>query len=437
MGQDGEAAVPRAPAWYRVALRSWRSGSGVLPTTRGGAEIAVIAAVVGWRISTLALILLAAPEAFTRSPRPLLGATLLAIVVAESVIAMAWIIRRRDCVSLRWAAVETALGLACLLAEPLYVPADQRVATWVGWAPALTVNFTVTAAVACRQRSHTLLSAGLLAAGYLAVSHPVVGHSANRGTVVSNTLAYLAFGLLVRGMANVIRRFGSDADAAREKASEARAQVELERHRRLLHDPASLLRYLADPDLDPALAEVVRRQALAEANRIRAFLDPARSEPADRTGQADQTGQADLAGLAGPAGSDRATPPLLADTMRAAVAGFTDLPIELVLHLADGVCLTPPASRALAAATVTVLHNVRRHAGPGASVVVHGDHHPGDGEWEITIRDDGRGFDPADSPPGYGLRQVAGGALAEHGMSFHIHSRPGTGTTVTIRGTTP
>lgn len=422
VAQDGEVAVPRAPAWYRVALRSWRSGSGILPTTRSGAEIAVIATVVGWRISTLALILLAAPDAFTRSSRPLLGATLLGLVVVESVIALAWIIRRRDCISLRWAVVETALGLACLLAEPLYVPVDERVATWVGWAPALTVNFTVTAAVACRSRSHTLLLAGLLAAGYFAVSYPVVGHSANRGTVVSNTLTYLAFGLLVRGMANVIRRFGSDADEAREKASEARAQVELERHRRLLHDPASLLRYLADPDLDPGLAGVIRRQALAEANRIRAFLDPARSEPADQ---------------ANPTSSDCATSPLLADTMRAAVAGFTDLPIELVLHLAGGVHLTPSASRALAAATVTVLHNVRRHAGPGASVVVHGDHHPGDGEWEITIRDDGQGFDPSSSPAGYGLRQVAGGALAEHGMSCHVHSRPGTGTTVTIRGTAP
>lgn len=430
---DGEARTPETPdlAWYRVALRSWRSGSGILPTTRSGAEIAVIATVVGWRISTVALILLAAPGTFARSSWPLLGAGLLALVMAESVVAMGWIIRRRDCISLLWAVAETAMGLTCLLAEPLYVPVDERVATWVGWAPALTVNLTVTAAVACRSRSHTLLLTGMLATAYFAVSYPAVGHGTRAGTVVSNTLTYLAFAVLVRGMANVVRRFGSDADDAREKASEARAQIELERHRRLLHDPASLLRYLADPDLDPGLAEVVRRQALAEANRIRAFLDPARAEPAGQAGFADPADPADPAG-AGPAAGTAS--PLLADTIRTAVAGFTDLPIELVLHLADGVPLTPSASRALAAATATVLHNVRRHAGPVASVVVHGDHHPGDGEWEVTIRDDGQGFDPSSTPPGFGLRHIAGSALAEHGMSCHVHSRLGAGTTVTIRG---
>ncbi|MFC1418432.1 ATP-binding protein [Streptacidiphilus cavernicola] len=416
MAPDSDVTEQREPAWYRVALRTWRSGGGVLPTTRDGAEIAVIATVVCWRIITLALILVAVPDAFAHSSRIWIDVTLLSLVVVESAVAMVRIIRCRNCISLRWAVTETVLGVACLLAEPLYVPVDDRVSTWVGWAPALAVNVTVTAAVACRRSSHTLMLVGLLATAYVAVSYPAVGQSADRGTVVSNTLTYLAFGLLVRGMANMIRRFGRDADEARDAASEARAQVELERHRRLLHDPASLLRYLADPDLDPRLAGVVREQALAEANRIRAFLDPEHTVPGSRSA------------------ADGETSTLLADAARAAAAGFTDLPIELVLHLADGVQLSPPASRALTAATATVLHNVRRHAGPGASVVVHGDHHPGDGSWEITIRDDGQGFDPSRTAPGYGLREVVGTALAEHGMSSHIHSQPGNGTTVTIRG---
>lgn len=414
MSRDSEVTEQPDAAWYRVSLRSWRSGCGILPTTRQGAEIAVIATVVGWRISTLVLIVLAAPDAFAHSSRPWLGGTLLGLVIVESVVAMAWIIRRRNCISLRWAVAETTLGMACLLAEPLYVPVDERVSTWVGWAPALAINFTVTAAVACWRRSHTFLLVGLLASAYAAVSYPAVGQGADLGTVISNTLTYLAFGLLVRGMANVIRRFGRDADLAREAASDARAQIELERHRRLLHDPASLLRYLADPDLDPRLADAVRQQAVTEANRIRAFLDPARADTAPTRRCETST--------------------LLTDAVRTAVGGFTDLPIELVLHLADGVELPPSAAEALTAATVTVLHNVRRHAGRGAHVVVHGDYHPGDREWEITIRDDGRGFDPSTISTGYGLREIAGTGLSEHNMSSHLHSSPGQGTTVTIRG---
>ncbi|WP_194904178.1 hypothetical protein [Catenulispora rubra] len=57
---------------------------------------------------------------------------LLDLVAVESVIVIACIIRRRDCISLRWAVTETALGLTCFLAEPPYVSVDERVATWAG-----------------------------------------------------------------------------------------------------------------------------------------------------------------------------------------------------------------------------------------------------------------------------------------------------------------
>jgi signal transduction histidine kinase len=58
-------------------------------------------------------------------------------------------------------------------------------------------------------------------------------------------------------------------------------------------------------------------------------------------------------------------------------------------------------------------------------------------EWELTIRDDGVGFEPSSTPPGYGLSQIAGKALEEHHVSSHLHSERGIGTTVTFRGRYP
>jgi hypothetical protein len=114
--------APSDPAWYRVALRSWRSGTGALPTTRAGAEIAVVITMVGWRLGTLVQIIPAIPAALDRSTRPWLSALLLAVVVVESGVILTWVGRHRGYTSLRWATGETALVLACLLLEPWYVP---------------------------------------------------------------------------------------------------------------------------------------------------------------------------------------------------------------------------------------------------------------------------------------------------------------------------
>jgi two-component system nitrate/nitrite response regulator NarL len=217
------------------------------------------------------------------------------------------------------------------------------------------VNITAGAALGCPKLGQTLTMASMLAAAYFAVSYPEVGHGAAFATVVSNTVTYFVFAVLGRAMSGFVRRFGTDADAARESAVEAGRQVELERHRRLLHDPATLLRYLADPHLDPRVADAVRTQALAEANRIRAYLTKSTDlSTADLGADGDQV--------------------LLTHAVRTATTGFTDLPIQLLLDLADGVAVNREAGDALSAATATALLNVRRHAGPGANVIVHADH---------------------------------------------------------------
>lgn len=408
------AAQARHPAWYRVVMHSWRTGGGVLPTTRAGAEIAVIITLVGWRVGTLIQMAPAVPDSLEQSQRAWLDALLLVIVLIESAALLTWAVRRRGYLSLPWAVGDTALGIVCLLTEPLYVPTGDRVGTWIGWAPGLAVNITVCAAMASPKSRQSLAMAAALGASYFAVSVPEVNHGTALATVVSNTVTYLVFGVVARAMCGFVRRFGEDADSAREAAIEAKARLEAERNRRLLHDPASLLRYLADPALDPRLAETVRAQALAEANRIRAYL----SEPQGSTGST--------------ARDDKV---LLVDAVRRASSDFTDLPIEIALDLASAVVLLPAPASAITAAAATVLHNVRHHAGSVGQVVIHADYQPAEAEWELTIRDDGIGFDAESVPRGYGLNQLVDAALAEHGISSHVLSQPGTGTTITIRGT--
>ena len=75
------------------------------------------------------------------------------------------------------------------------------------------------------------------------------------------------------------------------------------------------------------------------------------------------------------------------------------------------------------------LQNVAKHA--QADVVVVSFEPDGDAA-VLTVRDDGRGFDPADVPPGHvGLRLLAD-LVEEHGSDLTVESAPGEGTTVRL-----
>ena len=76
------------------------------------------------------------------------------------------------------------------------------------------------------------------------------------------------------------------------------------------------------------------------------------------------------------------------------------------------------------------LSNVARHS--GAARVEVGLRANGDGTVELSVRDDGRGFDPADASGGLGLSGMAERARLVSG-DFEIDSAPGEGAAVTLR----
>jgi signal transduction histidine kinase len=161
--------------------------------------------------------------------------------------------------------------------------------------------------------------------------------------------------------------------------------------------------------LDPKMEELLRSQAAAGAVRIRTFL----------------TGHP-----TGPIGDGT-----LGGCVRAAATHFTDLPLTLSIDLATDVQLEPAVADAVEQAIRTLLHNVRNHAHAN-KVVIHADT-CGKTGWEMSVLDDGQGFDATVTPVGFGLGQQVHAALMAHGISASITSRPGEGTMVVLRTDPP
>lgn len=418
-----------------------------LPTTPAGVEVCALAVFLGVRAVNLLQLAVALPTALRHTTSAAVFVAVLAGYTAESAALAAVTMRARRYASQAWGCVDTAVAAAVLLLQPAFVARADATGSWTAWGFALTLGSAAGAAIVFRRRGQIALAVALLSGCYLYSTLLLASTGSARATVVGNTFAYTGFAVLTRLLVGYLRRLAHDAEAAREAAAAAAGEAARLRHlqaqRLLLHDNIGLLGLLAQPDLPPELAGALRGQARELANRVRGFLN-------------------ELGGERVPVSPGRSDGPCaLTDAVHAAVRGFGDLPLELSVDLAEGVLLAPQAATAVTGAVATLLANVRLHA-DARLVVVHADadadtdtdtdtNADGDARaaagaggsaadekntawWEVTVHDDGRGFDPAATPPGFGLREQVTGALAAHGISTHIRSVPGDGTSVTLRG---
>jgi signal transduction histidine kinase len=121
-------------------------------------------------------------------------------------------------------------------------------------------------------------------------------------------------------------------------------------------------------------------------------------------------------------------PPILADAGLAAAleAQSRRSPIRVRLSV-DGVGrYAPEVEAAVYFCVLEALQNAAKYSGAsGADVRVWA----GDGKLAFTVADDGRGFDPATTPRGMGLQNMAD-RLAALGGSLEVRSAPGSGTTI-------
>ncbi|WP_374929071.1 sensor histidine kinase [Kytococcus sedentarius] len=308
----------------------------------------------------------------------------------------------------RWAAsplvvADLCAAVALLALLPRALPPDEVVGTWENWAPAYVLN-ALSGAWVLLPWSAGVVAGFVVAALYLMVG--VQDPSVGRGTVWANAATYPGLGVVATSFFHYLRRVASEADAARAEAVEATRLLERERYRESVHDTTSILAQLASPSTPPEVQESLKRQALQESNRLRAWVD---------TG-----GPADFGEL-----------PTLRGVLEEACLGFEDLRVVRNTDLASDVVVDAGTAEALGAAVRTLLHNVRQHAG-AQQTVVHADCLAD--RWEVVVRDDGRGFDPAAAQLGFGLGVQVREGLRRVGARAEIDAEPGGGTAVTITG---
>lgn len=398
-----------------------------LPTTKAGVETAVLIGFVGWRIAVLAQIVPSAPRGVEVSPHPGWYLAAIAVVMLASAASCATGVLRRHAIGPVWTWCELIGVCALMLATPLLVPQAHRIGTWIAFQAGLAHGVMSTACtilIGARRRPwmQVLTAIGLTTVCYLLAEIPSSPPD-RLGTALSNALTYPAAGIVLASAAQYMRRLAANADDARAEAARAAARAaaaeERQRNQLLMHDSASIMRMLADGIGSPALEQVLRRQAMAEADRIRQFLTnptPTRAHYSDNH----ETRRA-------------ASASTVAHAVYAASTGFTDLPIDFVMDLGGSTPLSKHVAEVVTGAVRALLHNIRLHA-DARNVTIHTDFDDGTDLWEISVRDDGRGFDTASINRRFGLNVQAGSALAECGVSARVSSELGEGTVAILRG---
>jgi signal transduction histidine kinase len=176
-----------------------------------------------------------------------------------------------------------------------------------------------------------------------------------------------------------------------------------------LHNAATLLARLGRTDAPPDPLAVLQRQARDEANRLRAVFGKVEDRHRRRLHQSTD----------------------LQQTLARVVADYPQVPIRLRASLAAGVELPTPILSALTTAVTALLDNAQRHS-EAEEVVVYAE--AAGGRWEVSVADDGVGFDEHTTPFREGLRVRVLDNAARHGITVTIDSHAGQGTVVSLSG---
>ena len=335
---------------------------------------------------------------------PGLDAGLLLLALIESAVILSLFWRRRAVRGPVLAGVDVAFGMTALLAMVVLTSGSER-SSWVNWACPFTYGSLVIVLLACSRRTAAAVALAF-AGGYLVTveSSLTAGQPDQLATSLANAMTYI--GLLVAGSVvfGALRRSAAEADDARAEAVTRGARLAAERERnaqhRLLHDSA--LQTLEIVARSASVDDAVRCQANSEAMTLRLALQ---GEPATGSGG-------------------------LLEGLQELAIQFARRGLRVEVHDTGLEFGTDQASaRALCDATREALVNVAKHAGVDRAVV--SARSTGNGV-EVTVRDQGAGFDPLAPPPGFGLRQSIEGRLAEAGGTVSIWSAPGRGTRVSM-----
>lgn len=340
------------------------------------------------------------------STYPSISAILLIAIVLESAFLVVYLLRSRRLPGPRLVALDLAASLICVLA-PVLIPTTNAPA---GMPWYYSIVATTAALMALSRISRALLGLGVGAMCLAYVTGRYVDHAWPDIRVAVPGVAVLIMLVSVlcvgaRHMVILSQRLEQARESNMWLAASAAVANERAAQRLFLHDTAGLLSMIANTS-DPELGRVLRERAGATSQDLRRFIYQER----DREVEGTRSLQALLLSLAGE---------------------FGELHIEHNLLTVQNVHLNSEMTGVVRSAVRTILDNVRTHSG-AQNVTLHA---TSDGEaWEITVRDDGVGFDVATTPKGFGLRDQVESQCELNGIRAEISSRPGEGAVVTLRG---
>jgi signal transduction histidine kinase len=367
-------------------------------STRAGVEQTLAWGIAGVRAFDLAQAVVAlATGSLSRATNPTLDGSLFGLVFGESILLGRWLVRRRSVRQDRWpVAMDFVVGMLAVGLTVAYAAPADRLGVWIMWPYPLTLSTVVFVGVTLHRLRWVLACSGILAGTYVTVvALPLAGDAPGQATAVANVLAYPGFALVAYLFARLVRKLAETADTAKARV----AELERERSKAYVHRLLPYLRLdrFAEADDDARAAMVARAQE--QHQRMRAYVDDA---PDARNVEAQ---------------------------VRAVLELHRGLNIDLNIDLETGVELPTDMLESLHLAVDTALANVEQHA-PNSTVVVTARSTPE--TIEVTVCDDGPGFDQAQIRPGFGIAKLLGQQLAAIGGEGLVASVPGQGTNVRI-----
>ncbi len=388
----------------------WRVAD--LPTTEAGVERVFSYFIVAVRLGTIAQMIPALPVGVATAPDEVAYLACWAAAAFAAVTVSAVTLVRRRPLGAAAAAADFALACVLLVLGPLVLAPGERLGTWHSFQPGYVLSVIITASGV---RSRTVWVGGVL--GIIGCYLVYLSGEIERdmiSTAIGNVLTFVVYGLVAHLFFGYMRRIAHDADVSRARAAELARREEERRAQVMMHNGVALMRLLTEPGTGAARSRLID-QAEVELRRMRSYL---RGRAPD--------GEAAAAPSAAGANPSVA----LAAMIKQVCERFADLNVDALLDLGADLKLRTADAEALERALESLLLNVRMHA-RADGVVVHLDQGT-NGNWTLTLRDDGVGFDPASVIAGVGLREVVMGELRQRGLTVEVESAVDEGTTVTI-----
>ncbi|KFI72563.1 putative histidine kinase [Bifidobacterium minimum] len=388
----------------RNAGKAWRRWWGVGASSAGQVVDLPIAAMLGILHIGVVLQLCLCMASLIHDPHMVwqIWVMTAAAIACSSVIAV-WMFTHRS-YRLPWGlgAVHLAITVMALVVQGIYMPRRSQLGDWDVWAPAYA-DLTVATLPAWISGAALAIGVGAgVAAVYVAVVLP--GNADLLSSVTMNVVGYMMFVVAAVILLRVARHMAEQVERSHSEAVRLVGELRIDRYLFHMHNASGLLARLSRDDIPDSMMPALRMQAAREASRLRVAMT---SRPES--------------------GSQRWS---LGRVIANATSGFGHLPLEVNDLLGRHVMLPIHQAMAVQMALITVLYNVQFHA-RATEVTIHAEDH-GDW-WEVSVADDGVGFDPSAVHYGFGLRHQVVEPLRSEGLAVTVTSAPGEGTVVMMR----